>query len=127
MHKVPDRNVIYNGSLSTRTTHTEIQRNASGSESWVEVDNTRAGVVKTRTVTATPWEVVITHCFCCSCDDHNPDPYCRNHGFAGERPCEEHNMPGSVDENGTMPDSVQVVRRRQLADQDTVIGRRKKD
>lgn len=53
-------------------------------------------------------------CLCCSCSDvsnlHITDPYCRNHGFAGSRPCEEHNSPGMPDEEGNMPESVQKRR-----------------
>lgn len=34
-------------------------------------------------------------CFCCSCGDRDgPDAACRNHGFAGRRPCDRHQMPG---------------------------------
>lgn len=56
-----------------------------------------------------------TDCFCCSCPayhlDHrylDHDPYCRNHGFAGQRPCDVHGMPGQPGEAGVMPHSVQV-------------------
>jgi hypothetical protein len=36
-----------------------------------------------------------TDCYCCSCGDQpGSDPYCRNHGYAGERPCTVHGMPG---------------------------------
>lgn len=43
-----------------------------------------------------------TNCFCCSCYGGQEyggyagsnDPYCRNHGFAGTRACELHEMPG---------------------------------
>lgn len=52
-------------------------------------------------------------CFCCSCHDTR-DPYCRNHGFYGKRPCEAHAMPGSpIEDTDEMPDSVQVERARQ--------------
>lgn len=34
-------------------------------------------------------------CFCCTCPDQgNTDPYCRNHGWVGERTCEEHKISG---------------------------------
>lgn len=34
-------------------------------------------------------------CYCCSCGDREgSDPFCRNHGFAGTRACEEHEMHG---------------------------------
>lgn len=60
------------------------------------------------------WTEVRTNCFCCSCGDmEGSDPACRNHGFAATRPCELHNMPGSPwDDDGTMPESVQVARAR---------------
>lgn len=70
------------------------------------------GYVKERKVTATEWvEVERTDCYCCSCDDGPTiDPYCRNHGWYGERPCEVHNMPGSKGEDDEdMPESVQAV------------------
>lgn len=54
-------------------------------------------------------------CFCCSCGDREgSDMACRNHGngLAGERPCETHNMPGSTDDEGKIPDSVQKARGR---------------
>jgi len=69
------------------------------------------------------WTETRTNCFCCSCGDFTSDPACRNHGFAAKRPCETHNMPGSVwdelpnedgsipDWCGTMPESVQEVRK----------------
>lgn len=61
-----------------------------------------------------------TNCFCCSCGDREgSDPACRNHGFAATRPCEEHDMPGSVwDDDGTMPESVQEIRRQEKARED---------
>lgn len=60
-------------------------------------------------------------CWCCSCGDREgSDPYCRNHGFAGTRPCEQHGMEGAMvhpedwDEEGPphMPESVQKARAR---------------
>lgn len=52
-------------------------------------------------------------CYCCSCrSGEGGDPYCRNHGFAGQRPCDVHQMPGQTDENGVMPASVQTERAR---------------
>ena len=51
-----------------------------------------------------------TNCYCCSCGSQNDDPYCRNHGHAGMRPCETHGFAGSPDEgSGIMPLSVQTV------------------
>lgn len=59
------------------------------------------------------------NCFCCSCGEREgSDPFCRNHGFAGLRPCESHNQPGVADEEGRMPDSVQDARRRRDAQSD---------
>lgn len=63
-------------------------------------------------------------CYCCSCGDDEhiyPDIYCRNHGWAGERPCEVHKMPGSATHDtpegeSTEPlESVQQYRRRRNA------------
>lgn len=66
-----------------------------------------------------------TDCFCCSCPNgYSDDPACRNHGFAGKRPCLTHNMPGQVwdddmmfgpegppaDHVPEMPESVQWMR-----------------
>lgn len=52
-----------------------------------------------------------TTCYCCSCGDREgSDPYCRNHGWAGTRPCEQHGMSGKVDDDGVMPVSVQQKR-----------------
>lgn len=56
------------------------------------------------------------NCFCCSCSETEygqevTDPYCRNHGYAGMRPCEKHDMPGQEDDEGVMPVSVQIKRR----------------
>lgn len=40
-------------------------------------------------------------CRCCSCstlgDSNYRDPYCRLHGTAGSRYCEEHNSPGTIE------------------------------
>jgi hypothetical protein len=50
-------------------------------------------------------------CYCCSCtDDNYLDPYCRSHGFAGERPCSLHHSPGGVDEDKWPLSSVQEKR-----------------
>lgn len=54
-------------------------------------------------------------CRCCSCstisDVHVTDAHCRYHGFASDRPCEEHGSPGELFE-GKMPETVQQVRKR---------------
>lgn len=91
-----------------------------GKEQWTEVEET-PGLIRRRNVLASEWVEERTDCFCCSCGDREgSDPACRNHGFAAERPCETHNMPGSVWDDfgiegdtsvGTMPESVQAVRR----------------
>lgn len=53
-----------------------------------------------------------TDCFCCSCTDERTDAACRNHGFYGKRPCEEHGMPGYVwQDSDTMPATVQEARK----------------
>lgn len=92
------------------------QTNPDGSQTWLETKTT-PGLVQARWVTAAPWHVEArTNCYCCSCpDEGGQDPYCRNHGFAGTRPCEEHNMPGQEaegpnGENLGMPTSVQQAR-----------------
>jgi hypothetical protein len=68
------------------------------------------GVVSRRRVVATNWEEYQrNNCFCCSCEDFSCDPYCRNHGWYGTRPCEVHGMPGEAGDDGVMPAGVQVV------------------
>jgi hypothetical protein len=68
------------------------------------------GLTKTRILSG-EWTEVRTDCYCCSCGEHySNDPYCRNHGFAGRRPCDVHNMPGQEDDEGNMPVSVQAHR-----------------
>lgn len=84
--------------------------NPDGSRTWTETWN-EPGITRTRVVNAPAWTEERTDCFCCSCSEFgNSDPYCRNHGFAGERPCEAHNMPGDPDDDGTMPASVRAYR-----------------
>lgn len=70
-----------------------------------------------------------TDCYCCTCGLGDEglgwatiDAACRNHGYAGRRPCEYHGMPGDAwdnemigadaDAEEVMPDSVQVYRAR---------------
>lgn len=87
-------------------------RNEDGTSTWVETWSI-PGLTRTRTVTASEWSETRDNCFCCSCPEFgNSDPFCRNHGFAGTRPCEEHNMPGDFDPDMTdgMPRSVQAER-----------------
>jgi hypothetical protein len=59
-----------------------------------------------------------TNCYCCSCGEREGfDPYCRNHGWAGTRKCEVHDVgPGDTqDEEGRPLGSVQQERARQRA------------
>lgn len=80
---------------------------ADGTESWTEEVKT-PDLIRRRTVTASAFTEERITCFCCSCDtDELSDPYCRNHGFAGARPCESHGMPGEPNEDGVMPLSVE--------------------
>jgi hypothetical protein len=52
------------------------------------------------------------NCYCCSCGEREgSDPHCRNHGWAGQRSCELHEMPGSPNDEGNIPQSVQAERR----------------
>ena len=87
----------------------------------IRVHNDFSGMVKTEV-----YELVCTiedrtTCFCCSCsNDYQTDPFCRNHGWAGTRPCELHNMPGApIQDSDEMPDSVQKENayQRQLREQ----------
>lgn len=96
-----------------RRTH-DHKRSALGGEFWQETE-TEPGIIRRRSVQATPWVVERTDCYCCSCPEFGgADPACRNHGWAAARPCEVHQMSGSSWDDGTMPDSVQVVRARRL-------------
>jgi len=91
----------------------------TGLQTWTEYQEW-PGYKNSRTVTATKWELAErTDCYCCSCGvREGSDAACRNHGFAAERPCETHNMPGKpwgaelegTPLEGTMPASVQVER-----------------
>lgn len=40
------------------------------------------------------------NCYCCTCENDysGPDPFCRNHGWIGTRPCDIHGMPGDKDD-----------------------------
>lgn len=90
--------------------------NPDGTATWTETWSV-PGLTRTRTATASAWIEDRTDCYCCSCGDYiGSDHYCRNHGgHYGERPCEKHNMPGTADEDGVMPKSVQE-RRKEMAD-----------
>ena len=89
-----------------------------GHESFIRVVK-YPGIETRTTFVEVAIEEIRTNCFCCSCGDREgSDPACRNHGFAAERPCELHGMPGSPwgDEvpelEGQMPKSVQAHRAR---------------
>lgn len=91
----------------------------TGVSTWTEYQEW-PGYKNSRTVTATRWEECErTNCYCCSCcdDRQGSDAACRNHGWAAQRPCEKHKLPGQPwddtgDPNyaGLMPDSVQAHR-----------------
>lgn len=99
--------------LYPKTSISNRKKHDDGSETWTETVWTPEMIMR-RAVRAEPFIEERTNCFCCSCGlNEFSDPFCRNHGFAGERPCEVHNMPGQVDEDGNMPASVQE-RRQQL-------------
>lgn len=87
--------------------------NTTYAKEWVErLEYT--GYAVERSVTAGEWvEIERTDCFCCSCRENGygglvADPYCRNHGWYGERPCETHMLPGTAGDDGIMPVSVQA-------------------
>lgn len=106
------------GVYERRSTRDNILRE-DGTETWVE-ESHWPGVTMTREVTAGPWTEERTDCFCCSCYEDNygthegSDPHCRNHGWAGRRPCKDHNMPGTADDDGDMPISVQAENARKV-------------
>lgn len=92
----------------------------TGLQTWTEYQHW-PGHTNSRIVTATKWqEVERTNCFCCSCGEREgSDPACRNHGWAANRPCETHKLPGQAwgeeagpELDGTMPLSVQAERAR---------------
>lgn len=63
---------------------------------------------ETRTVYASPWHVEVVQCYCCTCreDDYgmlSNDAACRNHGFAGTRPCDIHGTAGSEWDDEMIP------------------------
>ena len=97
--------------------HTTEPRDTSYAREWTETRDCY-GYKLQRKITATEWvEVERTDCYCCSCRDNGyggtvNDPYCRNHGWYGERPCEKHSMPGTPGEDGVIPDGVDTIWRR---------------
>lgn len=72
----------------------EVELMTDGSEKWIEVVS-EPGLERLRIVVAQAWVENRTDCYCCSCLDMAPDPYCRNHGWVGRRACETHEMSGS--------------------------------
>lgn len=95
-----------------------------GSDWLVRTENWFDGTIKTTYYEPVLMIDVRTDCFCCSCGDREgSDPACRNHGWAAKRPCEVHEMPGTVWDDAslpgegpdpwanTMPESVQEIRR----------------
>lgn len=93
-------------------TYGPVTKNDDGTETLQEFQHW-PGHTNVRTITRTAWTLhERTDCYCCSCGHREgSDPYCRNHGFAAERPCEVHKMAGVPDEDGKMPVSVQQVYR----------------
>lgn len=101
-------------------TRENVEHHDDGHTSYIEVDTQPDSITRTNVTRSAP-EITITNCYCCSCyeDDYGmvtSDPACRNHGFAAQRPCELHNMPGQpwddygFDTDGKMPESVQQKR-----------------
>lgn len=83
---------------------------------WTEEWDPFDGAKYRREVSATKWvEYERDDCFCCSChDDYHTgdvttDVYCRNHGFAGKRACEDHNTRGTGKDMEPWGDEVYVV------------------
>lgn len=105
------------GVYETYTKGKETIDRATGIRTWTEHQRW-PGYINSRTVTATPWvETSRTDCFCCSCGDREgSDSSCRNHNYGFDRrPCEVHHLPGQADDDGKMPESVQVERARRDA------------
>lgn len=78
--------------------------------------HTEPGLKKYRTLTPSEWIEERDDCYCCTCPRQGSglDPYCRNHGWDGRRPCDMHSLPGQLDGSGEMPLSVQAYRRTQF-------------
>jgi hypothetical protein len=76
------------------------QKHPDGTETWTEIYNDFSGRIRTRTVKAEAYVDRWDNCYCCSCPEHTNDPYCRNHGYAGTRACDQHGQPGSEFEVG---------------------------
>lgn len=92
---------------------------------WTETVS-EPGIKRTRKVFAADWVEERTDCYCCTCDANDQisgslsDAACRNHGFAGRRPCDIHNLPGEPwditmfeddPRAGTMPMAVNEYRK----------------
>lgn len=80
----------------------------------VILKNRSGNVIHTDTYKLVDSITRMTDCYCCTCSDYGAaDPFCRNHGFYGKRPCDIHGMPGSpIEDTGKMPDPVSVERKR---------------
>ncbi|AVR56891.1 hypothetical protein PBI_TRISCUIT_18 [Microbacterium phage Triscuit] len=99
----------------------EVSRTQLANGSFVRERRVTTTHSSERMVWASDWrETARFACHCCTCDEDywsghtTNDPYCRNHGFYGTRPCDIHNLPGSMGEEDTkMPDSVLIVRKQQ--------------
>jgi len=112
------------GIYESRST-SDHEGSSTGEETFLERIDPGYGEIITRLHVVTVVKRERLNCWCCSCRDDRPggDAACRNHGFAAERPCEVHGMPGSpwsrdYEEPGfigpeAMPESVQAVRRQQ--------------
>lgn len=97
--------------------HVHLEEKREGPHVFLIRTTTEPGLVTTEEFIRTTSFELRTDCFCCSCGDEwrgggGRDPYCRNHGFAGKRPCEEHRTNGEPNEDGVMPASVQEERKK---------------
>ncbi|WNO27771.1 hypothetical protein SEA_HUWBERT_19 [Microbacterium phage Huwbert] len=99
----------------------EVERTQMSNGAFVRERMVTIEAVFERVVWASDWrETERLTCHCCTCDEDywsgytTNDPACRNHGFAGTRPCDIHNLPGSTwEDTDEMPDSVLTVRKKQ--------------
>lgn len=71
-------------------------------DSWWELSDPGYGQKRRRLIIAGPWQLEPReNCYCCTCryDDffgtiQTQNPFCRNHGWEGTRPCIPHQMKG---------------------------------
>ena len=102
-----------------------IVREREGSQAGMRVTVQRRVTLEAvyeRTVTAMPWEEVQRlDCWCCTCDERpGSDAACRNHGYYGKRPCEQHGTEGYFwEDTDEMPESVQAYRANRAVDAGT--------